>query len=167
MCRVTVRSGPEVQEADVIQRGDTVTSLFTGERITVLGTPEDTEGGYLEWEDIWPARHPRSASHVHPAMEERWIVLEGRMCFEIGGRRIAAVAGDEVVAAAGTPHRAWNDGVVEARMIARMTPGGRWAQVIERLFALESPTTKDLEALFRDFPDEITVPRPPARSVHE
>jgi mannose-6-phosphate isomerase-like protein (cupin superfamily) len=162
-----VPSGPEVQEADVIQRGDTVTSLFTGERITILETPEDTEGAYLEWEDVWPARHARSASHVHPTMEERWLVLEGRMRFEIGGRRISAVAGDEVVAAAGTPHRGWNDGQVEARMIVRMTPGGRWAQVIERLFALPSPTPKDLDALLRDFPDEIAVPRPAARSVHE
>jgi mannose-6-phosphate isomerase-like protein (cupin superfamily) len=151
----------------VLRAGDVLTNAASGERIHVLATAAETEGAYLEWEDTWPAGHARVAAHVHPGMEERWRVLEGEMQFEIDGRRLTARVGDVVVASPGVAHRGWNDGAGPARLLVRMTPALRWADVIERLFALADsgrtddrgvPGRDDLAALLRDFPREIQPP---------
>jgi mannose-6-phosphate isomerase-like protein (cupin superfamily) len=151
----------------VLRAGDVLTNAASGERIQVLVTAAETDGAYLEWEDTWPAGHRRVAAHVHPEMEERWRVLEGQMQFEIDGKRLTAQVGDVVVAPAGSTHRGWNDGADPARLLVRMTPALRWADVIERLFALAEvgrtdsrgvPGRDDLVALLRDFPGELQPP---------
>jgi len=123
----------------------------TGEEVTVVAESP----GVLVLEALWPRPGHRASPHVHPKLEERFEVLEGRAGFLVGDapERLAS-PGDVVLVPPGTTHLAWNaaDGPTRVRMEFR--PPGRWLEVIERLFAGEpSPT------LLRDFPDELAPPQ--------
>lgn len=60
--------------------------------------------------------------HVHPRMEERFTVVEGRMEFLAGRRWSAAGPGETVVVPAGTRHAYRNGGDVEAYTRCVATP---------------------------------------------
>ena len=60
--------------------------------------------------------------HVHPRMEERFTVVEGRMEFLAGRRWVGADAGETVVVPAGTRHAYRNRGSVVAYSRCIATP---------------------------------------------
>lgn len=60
--------------------------------------------------------------HVHPAMEERFVVHEGRCEFLSGRAWAERGPGEEVVVPAGTRHAFRNRGEVETRIECRATP---------------------------------------------
>ena len=60
--------------------------------------------------------------HVHPTMEERFRVLEGRARFLAGRTWTEAAPGDEVVVPPGTRHAYRNDGDVPARIVCDVRP---------------------------------------------
>ena len=60
--------------------------------------------------------------HVHPAMEERFVVHEGRCAFLAGRRWTEAGPGEEVVVPAGTRHAFRNRGAMATRIECRATP---------------------------------------------
>jgi mannose-6-phosphate isomerase-like protein (cupin superfamily) len=128
--------------------GQTVENAATGERITFLSiTP-----GLLVMDDVWPQPGHRAIEHVHPAMEERWEVVEGRAAFRIGGERTEAGPGEAVVAPAGVAHLAWNPTDAPVRLRIEMRPALRWAEFTERLFTGEDPA-----ALLAEFSREISL----------
>jgi quercetin dioxygenase-like cupin family protein len=129
----------------------TIVNPATGEEITFLAeSPE-----LLVMESAWTRPGHRATEHVHPGMEERWVVLEGAAAFRIGGEEVRAGPGDEVVAPAGVPHLAWNptDGPVRLRIVMR--PALRWREFVERLFAAGGVPDR---ALLRDFAAEVAPP---------
>jgi quercetin dioxygenase-like cupin family protein len=151
-------SGP----ADVGRRLNTIERLramteaivnpATGEEITFLSeSPE-----LLVMESLWTRPGHRAAEHVHPRMEERWVVLEGAAAFRIGGEEVRAGPGDEVVAPAGVPHLAWNPAQERVRLRTEMRPALRWRAFVERLFAAGGVPDR---ALLRDFAAEVAAPR--------
>ena len=115
--------------------GDTVLNPVSGERIVFVRTAADTAGELLEMEDFWASPDHRTQPHVHPEMEETWEVLVGRAGFEIGGEVRVAGPGEVVVAAAGSPHRAWNAADGETHLRITMRPALRWEEFVVRLFA--------------------------------
>ena len=133
---------------------DAVVHPLTGERVTFLRTGADTGGEVLEMEDLWVRADHETPAHVHPCMEERWEVLEGRVGFRVGDRELTAVPKDTVVAPAGVPHSARNLGGGRVRLRIEMRPALRWEEVVRRLFADADP---DLPALLREFPDELAA----------
>jgi mannose-6-phosphate isomerase-like protein (cupin superfamily) len=54
--------------------------------------------------------------HRHP-YDETWIVEEGNLTFQLGDERIAAGAGDIVIAPPGVPHKFTNDGPRRSKLI--------------------------------------------------
>jgi quercetin dioxygenase-like cupin family protein len=60
--------------------------------------------------------------HVHPRMEERFTVLEGRAEFLAGRRWIGADVGETVVVPAGTRHAYRNRGSAIAHVVCIATP---------------------------------------------
>ena len=120
----------------------------TGEQVVFeVRTPE-----LLVMRSTWTRPGRRAAAHVHPEMEVRYDVLEGRAAFRIGGVERIAAAGETVVVPPGTPHLAWNptDGVVGLRITMR--PALRWAEFVERLFGGADPA-----ALLREYAREIVL----------
>jgi uncharacterized RmlC-like cupin family protein len=129
--------------------GQTVVNAVTGERITFLSIASEL----LVMDDLWPRPGHRAIEHVHPEMEERWTVIEGRAAFLIGDDELELGRGEWVVAPARTPHLAWNptDGPVRLRI--EMRPALRWAEFTERLFRGDRPAE-----LLREFSREIALP---------
>src|SRR5919202_827224 len=74
--------------------------------------------------------------HVHPEQEERFEVLEGRMRFRLGLRRIEAGPGDVVTVPAGAAHKFVNAGDTPVRARVEVRPALRMAELFETTVAL-------------------------------
>jgi len=116
----------------------------------------------LEMDDFWPLADHRVGEHVHPEMEERWLVVAGAVGFRIDGQERIAGPGERVTAPAGVPHMSWNAGGIPVHLRIQMSPALRWAEFVERLFALPpaeagGPDQERLLKLMREFPREIAL----------
>jgi mannose-6-phosphate isomerase-like protein (cupin superfamily) len=151
--------------------GQTISNPVSGERITFIRTAADTAGEVLEIElELTPDGHV-PGMHVHPQQEERFEVLEGRMRFRLGRKKIEAGPGDVVVVPQGAAHKFANagDGPVRARV--QVTPALRMEDLFETACALaeEGKTTKKgmprpvhLALFVHAFRNEVQAPFPPA-----
>jgi quercetin dioxygenase-like cupin family protein len=122
----------------------------TGEEVTVASEGPDV----LVLDVVWPRPGHRAAPHAHPALEERFLVVEGRAAFVVGDapERVAG-PGETVVVPPGTTHLASNAASGATRLRIEFRPPGRWLEVVERLFGGESPLV-----LLREYPDDLAPP---------
>jgi quercetin dioxygenase-like cupin family protein len=120
----------------------------TGERIEIVSDEPDV----LVMLTTWTRPGHRAVEHVHPSMEERWSVLDGRAAFRIDGIEVEAAPGTVVVAPPGRPHLAWNRTDEAVRLRIEMRPARRWAEFTTRLFGGEDPAL-----LLSQYPDEIVL----------
>src|ERR1043166_9085355 len=82
----------------------------------------DDDGGEVQHVEMWVRPGGGVSPHIHPAMEERFTVLEGR-CEFLGGRSWqSAGAGETVVVPAGTRHAFRNRGGQETRVVCEARP---------------------------------------------
>ncbi len=85
-------------------------------------TLREEPGGEVLTVETWVAPGGGVTPHAHPAMEERFRVLEGRARI-LSGRRWREVApGEEVVVAAGTRHAYRNDGPGTLHFVCEARP---------------------------------------------
>lgn len=101
----------------------------------------------------WTRPGHRAAEHIHPRMEERFEVLEGRAAFRIDGVEIQAAAGSVVVAPPGRRHLAWNPTDAPVRLRIEMRPALRWREFTTRFFRGENPVE-----LLAEYADEVRLP---------
>jgi quercetin dioxygenase-like cupin family protein len=121
----------------------------TGEQVEVVHeSPE-----LLTMITTWTRPGHRAIEHIHPIMEERFEVIEGRAAFRIDGIPIDASPGTVVAVPPGRRHLAWNptDGPVQLRI--EMRPSLRWVEFTTRFFAGEDPV-----GLLAEFTDEVVLP---------
>jgi quercetin dioxygenase-like cupin family protein len=152
-------------------KGQTIENPVSGERITFLETARDTDGERLEIElELSPDGHVPGA-HVHPEQEERFHVLEGKMKFRLGMRRIVAEAGDTVVVPKGRVHRFANAGDGVARARVEVVPALDMEELFETTVELATegnvtrtgmPKPTHLALFVRRFEREVRAPFPPA-----
>jgi len=121
----------------------------TGEQVEVVAASPEL----LVMRTTWSRPGHRAIEHIHPIMEERFEVLEGRAAFRVDGIPIEASPGSVVTAPPGRRHLAWNptDGPVVLRI--EMRPALRWVEFTTRFFAGEDPI-----ALLAEFADEVVLP---------
>jgi quercetin dioxygenase-like cupin family protein len=81
----------------------------------------DEDGEVLEV-DTWVDPGGWVSPHVHPSMDERFTVLEGRMSFLAGREWSEASAGETAVVPAGLRHAYRNDSEEAAHMICEARP---------------------------------------------
>ena len=151
--------------------GDEVVNPATGLRTVFRETARDTNGELLQVDWIGASGWTTGPDHVHPLQEERFEVLTGRLGLRVDGAEGAYGAGEVIVAAAGTPHAAWNAGEDEVHVLVNFRPALRTATAFEALAGLarDGKTTKagipknPLQAalILRHFEDEIYFVRPP------
>ena len=65
---------------------------------------------------------PIAPLHLHRSDDEAWIVLEGRLGFQVGDETHEVQAGDSMLVTRGTPHSFWNAAPEPARYLIVMTP---------------------------------------------
>jgi len=133
------------------ERPTTIENPRTGEQVAFVDESPDV----LTMDVVWTRPGHRASEHVHPVMEERFTVIEGRAAFRIAGRDdFVAAVGDLVVVPPGTAHLAWNPTETQVRLRIEMRPALRWAEFTTRFFAGEDPVQ-----LLGAYAAEVILPR--------
>ncbi len=137
----------------------------SGEVVEVLSESDEL----LVMQVTWPRPGHRAVAHVHPGMQERWQVVEGRAAFEIDGVETRLAPGEDVVAEAGQRHLAWNPTDEKVVLRIEMRPALRWVEFVRRPFGGEPPLellkafpkryASDLIAAFREVSIRLRVGR--------
>jgi mannose-6-phosphate isomerase-like protein (cupin superfamily) len=113
----------------MIPIGTAIDSPQTGERLIFRSTEESSNGELFRAELIVQAGNYVVRSHVHPNQEERFVVLEGRYGWEIGGKRGVAEPGETLICPKGVPHSQWNAGTTPMRIYYEHRPALTSAEV--------------------------------------
>lgn len=121
----------------------------SGERVEFVSETSEA----LTMLTTWTRPGHRAAEHIHPNMEERFQVLEGRAAFAVDGVEVVATAGEVVVARPGSRHLAWNPTEAPVRLKIEMRPGLRWAEFTRRFFRGDDPVQ-----LLREYSAEVVLP---------
>jgi quercetin dioxygenase-like cupin family protein len=150
-----------------------IVNPLSGEQITIRAAAPDT-GGVLEWELLLAPGGRVPSSHAHPEQEECFTVLEGRMRFRVGGRRITAGPGDTVLVPPGTVHHFANAGPRPARVSVQTWPALGMLELLQTAAAMAQaqhaaarklPSPVDMALFMRDFEREVRAPYLPATLV--
>ena len=147
----------------MIGEHDIIHNEATGERVRFMLTANDTGGELLVMEDHWTRPGHVVPRHIHPGIEERWTVIEGRVAYNVDGVETIAEPGDEVIAPAGAPHSARDAGHGEVVVRIVMRPACRWEEFVRQLFALANErlegdiAARSIFELFGEFQPEIVL----------
>ena len=150
--------------------GDVIENPVTGERVVVRVGTEDSGGELLVVETYVRPGGAVTGEHVHPAIEEYFTVLRGRVGFRLDGREAIAKPGERLHVPAGMAHDWWNAGEEEAQIIVEISPGERFEEMAVNLFGLAQDGKTNSKgmpnllqgALFaREFEDVLYFTKPP------
>ena len=159
------------EEPEVISTGQTIENPVTGERITFHKTSRDTGGEYVLVETILQPDAFVAAAHSHPYQSESFQVLEGRVGFKLGRKKVELGPGDAVTVLPRTAHKFWNAGDGTARFTCEIRPAGAFEQLIETMVGLPAdgktskkgmPNPLRLAVIARHHFDDVRLPSPPA-----
>jgi mannose-6-phosphate isomerase-like protein (cupin superfamily) len=109
--------------------------------------------------------------HLHPALQESFTVREGELTVQRNGQRSVVRAGERADIEPGVWHDWWNAGQQDAIVRVEITPGERFAHMIETLFGLAReghvnrrgmPHPLQLALIATEFADVIVFRKPPA-----
>lgn len=108
-------------------------------------TAEETGGAMAVVEAIHvPGTGP--GRHIHEDADETFVVLEGRVVFEVAGRRVVRGAGETAYVPRGTEHAFQVVGTATARMLVTFTPAG-FETFLEEYSARRWRMPDDMEAV--------------------
>ena len=85
----------------------------------------------------WGAGGSAPPGHFHPAQDEHFEVLEGRLSVRVDGSERTLEPGDAIDIPRGTVHQMWNAGEQPARALWRTEPAGRTAEWFAALDGLQ------------------------------
>jgi quercetin dioxygenase-like cupin family protein len=154
-----------------IKVGEVWENPVTRERATILELPFENPEGRVTSELTALAGARVMGEHRHPALVERSTVLEGELTLKLDGRTSILREGESAVVEAGVWHDWWNASDRDARVRVEITPGERFAYMIETLFGLARlgntnakgmPDPLQLALTAREFSDVIVFRKPPA-----
>jgi quercetin dioxygenase-like cupin family protein len=128
------RSGPA--DLTPIQIGEVWENPVTRERATILELPWGNPEGRMTAELTALVGARVVGEHRHPAIVERFTVLDGELTLKLDGHTSVVREGESAVIESGAWHDWWNAGDRDARARVEVTPGERFAHMIETLFGL-------------------------------
>src|SRR3974390_1140355 len=119
-----------------IKVGEVWENPINRERLTILELPWSNPAGraILELTALVGARGV--GEHLHPAMTEKFTVIEGDLTVKRNGQTSILRQGETGIAEAGVWHDWWNAGDRDARVRVEITPGERFLHMIETFFGL-------------------------------
>lgn len=151
--------------------GEVIENPVTGERAVLLEAPWWNDDGRVVAEMTALPGARVVGEHLHPALHETFTVLSGELTVLRDGRRSILRAGEGAEIEPGVWHDWWNDGTVDAIVRVEVTPGERFAHLIETLFGLARdghvnkrgmPDLLQLTLVATEFADVIVFRKPPA-----
>ena len=153
-----------------VKVGETLENPVTGERATLLELPSQNPDQRATAELLAVPGTRVAGEHLHPALVERFTVLEGELSVKRVGETSVLREGETAVIEPGVWHDWWNASEREARVRVEVTPGERFAQMIETIFGLARlgytngkgmPHPLQLAVFAQEFDDVIVFRRPP------
>jgi mannose-6-phosphate isomerase-like protein (cupin superfamily) len=154
----------------MLKRGDVFDNPITGERATIrLGTRE-TRGDRLVVDLELRGAGFGSPLHLHPSIHERLRVVSGSVGISIDGIVAIADVGKTIEIPPGVPHRFWNAGIVEAKLMMDIRPANRFEAFTRNMIGLAQdsktnskgmPNLLQLALITREFGDVIQFLSPP------
>jgi quercetin dioxygenase-like cupin family protein len=153
-----------------IRVGEVWENPITGERATILELPWENQAGRVTAELTALAGARVVGEHRHPALTERFTSLEGELTVKRNGQTSILHQGETAVIEPGVWHDWWNAGERNARVRVEVTPGERFAHMIETFFGLARlgytdskgmPYPLQLALSAREFGDVIVFRSPP------
>jgi mannose-6-phosphate isomerase-like protein (cupin superfamily) len=153
-----------------ISLGEVWENPVNRERLTILERPWDNPDGraVLELTALVGARVV--GEHRHPAMLEKFTVLEGELIVKRDGQTSILRQGETGAVEAGVWHDWWNASDRDARVRVEITPGERFVHMIETFFGLARlgytnsngmPRLLQLVMCAREFSDVVVFRSPP------
>lgn len=153
-----------------IRLGEIWENPVTKERATILERPWDNQAGRATAELTALVGARVVGEHLHPALVERFTVLEGELTVKRDGQTSILQAGETAEVHAGVWHDWWNAGDRDARVRVEVTPGERFVHMIETFFGLARlghtdrkgmPHPFQLALTAREFSDVFVLRSPP------
>jgi len=153
-----------------IRVGEVYENPVTRERATVLELPWSNAEGRAVAEMTALVGARVVGEHRHPAIVERFTTLEGELTVKRNGQTSVLREGETAVVEPGEWHDWWNASDRDARVRVEVTPGERFALMIETLFGLARlghtnakgmPHPLQLALFASEFSDVIEFRSPP------
>lgn len=154
-----------------IDIGEVWENPITRERPTIMERPWDNPEGRATAEMTALVGARAVGEHHHPALVERFTVLEGELTVRLDGQTSVLPQGETAVVEPGVWHDWWNASDRDARVRVEVTPGERFVHVIETFFGLARlghtddkgmPFPLQLAVTAREFSDVLVFRSPPA-----
>ena len=155
----------------LIKAGEIWENPVNRERLTILERPWDNPEGRATFEMTALVGARVVGEHRHPAIVERFTVIEGDLTVKRNGQTGILRQGETAVAEAGVWHDWWNAGERDARVHVEITPGERFLHMIETFFSLARlghtdakgmPRLLQLVPIAHEFSDVVEFRSPPA-----
>jgi quercetin dioxygenase-like cupin family protein len=153
-----------------IEVGEVWENPVTRERATILELPYQNPEGRAAAEMTALVGARVVGEHRHPALVERFTVLDGELTVKRDEEIEVLHQGQTAVVEAGVWHDWWNGGDRDARVHVEVTPGERFGHMLETLFGLARlghtnakgmPHPLQLVLFAREFSDVIEFRKPP------
>jgi len=153
-----------------IRVGEVWENPVNRERITILERFWDNPEGRAIAELTALVGARVVGEHRHPAMLEKFTVLEGELTVKRNGQTGVLRQGETSVVEPGVWHDWWNAGSSDARVRVEVTPGERFVHMIETFFGLARlgytdskgmPRPLQLVMCAREFSDVVVFRSPP------
>jgi quercetin dioxygenase-like cupin family protein len=154
-----------------IQIGEVWGNPVTRERATILELPHQNPEGRATAELTALIGARVMGEHRHPMLVERFTVLEGELTVKLADRTSVLREGESAVVDPGVWHDWWNaSDRQDARVRVEVTPGERFAHMIETAFGLARlghanrkgmPDPLQLALFAQEFSDVIQFRSPP------
>jgi mannose-6-phosphate isomerase-like protein (cupin superfamily) len=153
-----------------IEVGETWENPVTRERFVVIDLPWLNDEGRAVGQLTAVPGTRVVGEHMHPGLVERFRVEDGELTLLLDGRKSVLGVGEEVEIQPGVWHDFWNEADRTAIVRVEVTPGERFAHLLETLFGLAReghvdnrgmPRPLQLALLATEFSDVIMFRKPP------
>ena len=153
-----------------IRFGEVWVNPVTGERATILELPSANPERRATAELTAPFGTRLPGEHRHPTLVERLTVLEGELTLKVDGRTTTLGRAETAVVEPNVWHDWWNATDYPTRVRVEITPGDRFAHMIETAFGLARlghtdakgmPHPLQLALFAQEFGDVVVFRRPP------
>lgn len=152
------------------QVGDELVNPVTGEYARILEMAWQNPEGRVKGEMLAKVGSRVVGAHLHPGSTERFTVLEGELTVNLNGVVRPLREGETAEVRPGEWHDWWNAADRDARVIVEVTPGARFAHMLETMFGLAEmgyvdekgmPNLLQMAMLGREFSDTVVFKSPP------
>ena len=153
-----------------IEPGEVLENPVTRERAVIIELPwQNAEGRAVAEMTALPGARV-VGEHLHPALHESFSVLQGELTVIRDGQPSMLRAGESADIEAGVWHDWFNRAAVDAVVRVEVTPGERFAHMIETLFGLAReghvnakgmPDLLQLALTAQEFSDVVVFRKPP------